>query len=176
MSQQGRGSGPHDDHSDGEATEKERSSQRSLSASSAPPIAPYDPYRPMTGDRPRVPTRNVAADPFEPSFRSSRGGDDDPFLPGRRSSQRRRLAAPSLMKASLGEVDEAPLSEFDVDPSLPPRRARRQPPSMRSGREPAPGARRAARRGRSSTAGTRGRGARPASRSRCRGSSPDPHS
>jgi hypothetical protein len=108
-----------------------------------------------------MPTRNVAADPFEPSLRSSRAGDDDPFLPADDPLNADAWQL-ELDEGPLGDVDEAPLSEFDVDPSVPPRRARRQPPSMRSGREPAPGSRRPARRGRSSTASTRGRGARPA--------------
>jgi hypothetical protein len=162
MSQHGRGSGPHDDDSDGEEIEKERSSRRSaLPPASAPPIAPYDPYRPMTGDRPRLPTRNVAADPFEPSFRSSRAGDDDPFLPADDPLNAEAWQL-ELDEAPLVGDDEATLSEFDIDPSSPPRRARRQPPSMRSGREPASGGRRAARRSRSSTANARGRGGRPA--------------
>ena len=160
MSQHGRGSGPHDDDSDGEEMEQERSSRRS-SLPPAPPIAPYDPYRPMTGDRPRLPTRNVAADPSEPSFRPSRARDDDPFLPADDplSAEAWQL---ELDETPLAGDDEATLSEFDVDPSSLPRRTRRQPPSMRSGREPAPGGRRAARRSRSSTASARGRGARPA--------------
>jgi hypothetical protein len=115
----------------------------------------------MTGDRPRVPTRNVAAEPFEPSFRTSRAGDDDPFLPADDPLNAESWQL-ELDEAPLGEGAEATLSEFGVDPSSPPRRARRQPPSTRSGREPAPGGRRAARRSRSSAASARSRGARPA--------------
>ena len=161
MSQHGRGSGPHDDDPDGEETDKELPSGRSsLPPAPAPPIAPYDPYRPVTGDRPRSPTRNIAADPFEPSHRSSRAADDDPFLPADDplSAEAWQL---ELDEAPVGGDDEATLPEFDVDPSIPPRRTRRQPSSTRSGREPTPGARRAPRRSRSSTASARGRGARP---------------
>ena len=161
MSQHGRGSGPHDDDSDGEETDKERPSSRSsLPPAPAPPIAPYDPYRPMTGDRPRSPTRNIAADPLEPSDRSSRAADGDPFLPADDplSAEAWQL---ELDEAPVGGDDEATLSEFDIDAPVPPRRARRQPSSTRSGREPTPGARRAPRRSRSSTASARGRGARP---------------
>ena len=140
---------------------KERPSSRSpLPPAPAPPIAPYDPYRPMTGDRPRSPTRNIAADPLEPSDRSSRAADDDPFLPADDplSAEAWQL---ELDEAPVGGDDEATLPEFDIDAPLPPRRARRQPSSTRSGREPTPGARRAPRRSRSSTASARGRGARP---------------
>jgi hypothetical protein len=162
MSQHGRGSGPHDDDSGGEETEQERSSQRSsLPPASAPPIAPYDPYRPMTGDRPRLPTRNVAADPFEPSVRPPRATDDDPFLPADDplSAEAWQL---ELDEAPPGRDNDATLPEFDFDQSPPPRRARRQPSSARSGRESVPGTRRATRRSRSSTTSARGRGARPA--------------
>ena len=161
MSQHGRGSGPHDDEADGEETAKERPSRRSsLPPAAAPPIAPYDPYRPMSGDRPRLPTRNVAADPSELPLRPSRAADDDPFLPA---------DDPLNAEAWQLELDEAPLegddqampSELDFDATVAPRRARRQPASVRSGREPAPGARRAPRRSRSSTTSARGRGARP---------------
>jgi hypothetical protein len=161
MSQHGRGSGPHDDDADGEETAQERPSRRSSLPPAAPPIAPYDPYRPMTGDRPRLPTRNIAADPSEPSLRPSRAADDDPFLPA---------DDPLNAEAWQIELDEAPLegdhqatpSELDFDASVAPRRARRQPASVPSGREPAPGARRAPRRSRASTMSARGRGARPA--------------
>ena len=162
MSQHGRGSGPHGDDPDGEETDKERPSRRSsLPPAPAPPIAPYDPYRPVTGDRPRSPTRNIAADPFEPSHRSSRAADDDPFLPADDplSAEAWQL---ELDETPVGGDDEATLTEFDVDASIPPRRTRRQPSSTRSGREPAPGARRAPRRSRTSTASARSRGARPA--------------
>ena len=161
MSQHGRGSGPHDDDPDGEETDKEQPSRRSsLPPAPAPSIAPYDPYRPMTGDRPRLPTRNIAADPLEPSHRSSRAADDDPFLPADDplSAEAWQL---ELDEAPGGGDDEATLSEFDVDAPIPPRRARRQPSSARSGREPPSGTRRAPRRSRSSTASGRGRGARP---------------
>src|SRR4051812_40672825 len=161
MSQHGRGSGPHDDDSDGEETDKEQPSSRtSLPPAPAPPIAPYDPYRPMTGDRPQLPTRNIAADPLEPSVRSSRAADGDPFLPADDplSAEAWQL---ELDEAPVGGDDEATLSEFDIDAPVPPRRARRQSSSTRSGREPTPGARRAPRRSRSSTASGRGRGARP---------------
>ena len=159
MSQHGRGSGPHDDESDGEETEKEQPSRRS-SLSPGTPIAPYDPYRPLTGDRRRSPTRNVAADQFEPSGRSSRAADDDPFLPADDplSAEAWQL---DLDDAPLGGDDEATLSELEFDPSIPPRRPRRQPSSARSGREPTPGARRTPRRSRSSTASARGRSIRP---------------
>lgn len=159
MSQLGRGSGPHDDDSDDEETEEERSSRRS-SLPPAPPIAPYDPYRPLTGDRPRLPTRNIAADQFEPSVRSSRAADDDPFLPADDplSAEAWQL---EIDEAPRGGDDETPRSEPNIDPSSSSLRERRQPPSMRRGREPASGARRAARRTRSSAAGTRGRAARP---------------
>ena len=176
MSQHGRGSGPHDDDPDGEVTGQGAPSRRSsLPPAPAPPIAPYDPYRPMTGDRPRLPTRNIAADPLEPSDRSSRAADDDPFLPADDplSAEAWQL---ELDEAPVGGDDEATLSEFDIDAPAPPRRARRQPSSTRSGREPTPGARRApgaavpARRARAAEALV------PASRSRCRGSSPAPHS
>jgi hypothetical protein len=176
MSQHGRGSGPHDDNSDGEETEQERSSRRSsLPPASAPPIAPYDPYRPITGDRPRVPTRNVAADPFEPSFRSSRAGDDDPFLPADDPLNAEAWQL-ELDEGPLEGDDEATRSEFDVDPAIPPRRARRQPPRCEAVANPHPeagerhGAAGPARRVRAVAALV------PASRSRCHVSSPDPHS
>ena len=162
MSQHGRGSGPHDDDSNGEKSNQERSSRgSSLPPAPAPPIAPYDPYRPITGDRPRSPTRNVAADSYEPSPRSSRAADDDPFLPADDplSSEAWQL---ELDDAPLGGDDEATPTEFDVDTSLPPRRTRRQSSSVRTVRETAPGARRASRRNRSSTTSARGRGTRPA--------------
>jgi hypothetical protein len=158
MSQHGRGSGPHDDDADGRDTDRERSPESApVPPATARPIAPYDPYRPVSGDRPRLPTRNVAADPFEPPARSSRGTDDDPFLPA---------DDPLSAEAWQLELDDAPpeneatLPEFDIGAAPPPRRERRQPPAARSGRESVPGARRAARRGRSS-AGERGRSARP---------------
>jgi hypothetical protein len=162
MSQHGRGSGPHDDDPDGDETDKEQPSSRSsLPPAPAPPIAPYDPYRPMTGDRPRSPTRNVAADSLEASPRSSRAASDDPFLPADDplSSEAWQL---ELDDAPLGGDDEATPTDFDFDTALPPRRTRRQPSSVRTVREPAPSARRAPRRSRSSTASARGRGARPA--------------
>jgi len=157
MSQHGRGSGPRDDDPDGEDTERERASGRSPLPPVAQPIAPYDPYRAVSGDRPRPPTRNVAADSLEPPVRRSRGGDDDPFLPADDplSAEAWQL---ELDDASPG--NEATLPEFDTGAARPPRRERRQPPTARSGRESVPGVRRAARRGRSS-AGERGRGARP---------------
>jgi hypothetical protein len=162
MSQHDRGSGPHDDDSNAEESDKERSSRgSSLPPAPAPPIAPYDPYRPMTGDRPRSPTRNVAADSFEPSPRSSRAANDDPFLPADDplSSEAWQL---ELDDAPLGGDDEATPTDFDVDTSLPPRRTRRQSSSVRTVRETAPVARRASRRSRSSSTSARGRGARPA--------------
>jgi hypothetical protein len=161
MSQQGRGSSPHDDDSDGQDTDQERASGSSPLPPVARPIAPYDPYRPVTGDRPRLPTRNVAADPFEPPVRPSRATDDDPFLPADDplSAEAWQL---ELDEGPLRGDDEATLPEFDTGASAPPRQARRQPPSVRSGREPAPGARRASRRSRSSAASARGRSARPA--------------
>jgi len=158
MSQHGRGSGPRDDDPDGEDTERERAPGRSPLPPVARPIAPYDPYRPVTGDRPRLPTRNVAADSVEPPVRPSRVRDDDPFLPA---------DDPLSAEAWQLELDDAPpsgdeatLPEFDTGAARPPRRERRQPPAARSGRESVPGTRRAARRGRSS-AGERGRSARP---------------
>ena len=161
MSQHGRGSGPHDGDPDGEETDKERSSARSsLPPAAAPPIAPYDPYRPMTGDRPRSPTRNIAADPLEPPSRASRAADDDPFLPADDplSAEAWQL---ELDEVPPGRDDEAMLPDVDFDRPAAPRRARRQPPSVRSGREPAPGTRKATRRSRSSTTSARGRSARP---------------
>jgi hypothetical protein len=127
----------------------------------ARPIAPYDPYRPVTGDRPRLPTRNIAADPFEPPGRPSRVPDDDPFLPADDplSAEAWQL---ELDDAPLRGDDAAALPEFDTGAPSPPRRERRQPPSARSGREPAPGTRRAPRRSRSSAASARSRSARPA--------------
>src|SRR5215213_3546217 len=113
MSQHGRGSGPHDDDADGEETAKERPSRdSSLPPAAAPPIAPYDPYRPMTGDRPRLPTRNVADDPL--------------------NAEAWQL---ELDDAPLAGDDEARRSELNVDVSVPPRQSRRQPSSVRSGRE-----------------------------------------
>src|SRR5215218_9362121 len=162
MSQHGRGSGPHDDDADGEETAKERPSRdSSLPPAAAPPIAPYDPYRPMTGDRPRLPTRNVAADPAELSLRPSRAADDDPFLPADDPLNAEAWQL-ELDEAPLAGDDEARRSELDVDVSVPPRQSRRQPSSARSGREAAPGARRAPRRSRSSSPSAHGRGARPA--------------
>jgi hypothetical protein len=161
MSQHGRGSGPHDDDADGRDTDRERSPESApVPPATARPIAPYDPYRPVSGDRPRLPTRNVAADPFEPPARSSRGTDDDPFLPADDplSAEAWQL---ELDDAPLGD-DEATLPEFDVGAAATTRRERRQPPSVRSSRQPTPESRRAPRRSRSSAAGARGRSARPA--------------
>jgi hypothetical protein len=159
MSQHGRGSGPRDDDPDGEDTEQERVSGSFPLPPAARPIAPYDPYRPVTADRPRLPTRNVAADSMEPPVRPSRVRDDDPFLPedDPLSAEAWQL---ELDDASPGD-DQTTLPEFDTGAAPPPRRARRQPPAVRSGREPAAGTRRTARRGRSSAASERGRGARP---------------
>ena len=159
MSQQGRGSGPRDDDPNGEDTEQERASERTLLPPVARPIAPYDPYRPVSGDRPRRPTRNVAADSSEPPVRPSRVRDEDPFLPADDplSAEAWQL---ELDEASSGG-DEATLPEFDFNAAPPPRRPRRQPPAARSSREAAPGTRRAPRRGRTSAASERGRGARP---------------
>ena len=159
MSQHGRGSGPRDDDPDGEDTEQERVSGSFPLPPAARPIAPYDPYRPVTGDRPRQPTRNVAADSLEPPVRPSRVRDDDPFLPADDplSAEAWQL---ELDDASPGGAQTA-LPEFDTGATPPPRRARRQPPAARSAREPTPGARRTARRARSSAASERGRGARP---------------
>jgi hypothetical protein len=158
MSQHGRGSGPRDDDPNGEDTESERVSGSPPLPPSARPIAPYDPYRPVTGDQPRLPTRNVAADSLEPPVRPSRVRDDDPFLPADDplSAEAWQL---ELDDASSGG-DDATLPEFAVGAARPPRRERRQPPAARSARESVPGARRAARRGRSST-GQRSRGGRP---------------
>ena len=161
MSQHGRGSGPHDDDPEGEDSERERASGRSPLPPAARPIAPYDPYRPVTGDRPRRPTRNVAADPFEPPARPSRTTDDDPFLPADDPLSAAAWQS-DLDDAPLGGVDEATLPEFDTGASAAPRRARRQPPPGRSDREPVPGVRRAARRSRSTAAPARSRAARPA--------------
>jgi hypothetical protein len=87
--------------------------------------------------------------------------DDDPFLPADDplSAEAWQL---ELDEVPPGGVDEATLPEFDFDRVPPARRARRQPPSARSGRESVPGIRRTPRRSRSSTASARGRGARPA--------------
>jgi hypothetical protein len=161
MSQHGRGSGPRDDDPDGEDTEQERASGSSPLPPAARPIAPYDPYRPITGDQPRPPKRNIAADSFEPPLRPSRTIDDDPFLPADDplSAEAWQL---ELDEPPPGGVDEAPLPEFNFDAAPPPRRARRQPPSARGGRESAPGIRRTPRRSRSGAASVRGRGARPA--------------
>jgi hypothetical protein len=161
MSQHGRGSGPRDDDPDGEdkATEQGQSPGDSPLPPVARPITPYDPYRPVTGDAPRLPTRNVAADPFEPPLRPSRATDDDPFLPA---------DDPLSAEAWQLELDEAPLGgdaeatppEFDASAARPARRERRQPPVVRSGREPAPGVRRTRRRSRTSAASARGQSAR----------------
>src|SRR5215207_7710781 len=128
MSQHGRGSGPRDDDPDGEDkdTEQERAPGSSPLPPAARPIAPYDPYRPVTGDRPRLPTRNIAADPFEPPVRPSRAPDNDPFLPADDplSAEAWQL---DLDEAPLGGDDEATLPEFDVGAAPPPRRERRQP-------------------------------------------------
>ena len=161
MSQHGRGSGPHDDDSDGQDTDQERSSSSSAVPPARRPIAPYDPYRPVSGDRPQLPTRNVAADSFEPPVRPSRAADDDPFLPADDplSAEAWQL---ELDEEPLRGDDEVTLPEFDVGASAPPRRERRQPPSVRSGSGPTPGTRRAPRRSRSSAASARGRSTRPA--------------
>src|SRR5215216_2404067 len=113
MSQHGRGSGPRDDDPDGEDTEQERASVGSSLPPVARPIAPYDPYQPITGDRPRLPTRNIAAESFEPSVRRSRATDDDPFLPADDplSAEAWQL---ELDDAPLSGDDEATLSEFDT--------------------------------------------------------------
>ena len=159
MSQHGRGSGPRDDDPDGEDTERELPSASPPLPPTARPIAPYDPYRPVTGDRPRLPTRNVAADSTDPPVRPSRVRDDDPFLPADDplSAEAWEL---ELDDASPGG-DEATLPEFDISAVRPPRRERRQLSAARGSREPAPGARRAPRRGRSSAASERSRVARP---------------
>ncbi len=159
MSQHGRGSRPRDDDPDGEDTEQERASGSFPLPPAARPIAPYDPYRPVTGERPRLPTRNVAADSSEPPVQGSRVRDDDPFLPADDplSAEAWQL---ELDDASPGG-DQTTLPEFDTGAAPPPRRARRQPPAARSARDLTPGTRRTARRGRSSAASERGRGARP---------------
>ena len=159
MSQHGRGSGPRDDDRDGEdkGTEQQRASGSTPLPPAARPIAPYDPYRPLTGDRPRLPTRNVAADSLEPPARVTYDRDDDPFLPA---------DDPLSAEAWQLELDEAPpgedaaaLPEIDTGTARPPRRERRR--SVARGHEPAPGARRPSRRGRSGAASERRRSARP---------------
>ena len=127
----------------------------------ARPIAPYDPYRPVTADQPRLATRNVAADSFDPPTRSSRAADDDPFLPADDplSAEAWQL---ELDEEPLRGDDEATLPEFGAGAPPPPRRERRQPPSVRSGGKPVPGTRRASRRSRSTAASARDRAARPA--------------
>jgi hypothetical protein len=159
MSQHGRGSRPRDDDPEGGETGQERVSGSSPLPPAARPIAPYDPYRPVTGDRPQLPTRNVAADSLEPPVGPSRVRDDDPFLPADDplSAEAWQL---ELDDASPGG-DEAALPEFDLGPTPPPRRARRSPPAARSGLATAAGTRRATRRGRTSAASERGRGGRP---------------
>jgi len=158
MSQHGRGSGPRDDDPDGEETEQERVSGSFPLPPAARPIAPYDPYRPVTGDRPRLPTRNIAADSSEPPVRPSRVRDDDPFLPADDPLSAEAWQLELDDASSPG--DQTALPEFERDAAPLPRRARRQPATAGSGREPAPGARRTARRGRSSAASERGRGTR----------------
>jgi hypothetical protein len=158
MSQHGRGSGPRDDDPDGEETEQERVSGSFPLPPAARPIAPYDPYRPVTGDRPRLPTRNIAADSSEPPVQPSRVRDDDPFLPADDPLSAEAWQLELDDASSPG--DQTALPEFERDAAPLPRRARRQPATAGSGREPAPGARRTARRGRSSAASERGRGTR----------------
>ena len=122
------------------------------------------------------PTRNVAADPFEPPVRPSRVRDDDPFLPADDplSAEAWQL---ELDEASPGGDDEATLPEFDLGAAPPPRRARRQPPAARSGsrarsRGPANAPDAADPAPRASAAGA----LVPASRSRCHGWSLGPRS
>jgi len=158
MSQHGRGSGPRDDDPDGEETEQERVSGSFPLPPAARPIAPYDPYRPVTGDRPRLPTRNIAADSSEPPVQPSRVRDDDPFLPADDPLSAEAWQLELDDASSPG--DQTALPEFERDAAPLPRRARRQPATAGSGREPASGTRRTARRGRSSAASERGRGTR----------------
>lgn len=162
MSERGRGSGPDERAAEGDDAEREHASEEYLPPpATARPIAPYDPYRPRTGDEARLPSPNVAADPFQPPRRSvSRGSRNDAFLPD---------DDPLSAEAWQLEMDDAILpGESDqtlpgVERSAPPapRRTRRQSPSTR-GREPAAGAGRSARRGRAAAAGTRPRVPRPA--------------
>ena len=175
MSQHGRGSGPRDDDPDGEDTEQERASGSSPLPPAARPIAPYDPYRPITGDRPRLPTRNVAADSFEPPVRPSRATDDDPFLPA---------DDPLSAEAWQLELDELPSVETtrrrcpnSTSTQLPRRAvhaASRPRCEAAASRHPGPGERPdaadPARRARAAGALV------PPSRLRCHGSSPDPRS
>src|SRR3954451_6389490 len=143
MSQHGRGSGPRDDDPDGEDTDRERTSGSSPLPPTARPIAPYDPYRPVTGDRARLPTRNVAADSSQPPVRPSRVRDDEPFLP---TDDPLSAEAWQLELDDASPGNEATLPEIDIGAPRPPRRERRQPAAARSGRESVPGTRRAARR------------------------------
>jgi hypothetical protein len=160
MSQRGRGSGPDDDDPDGEDAGRERAPGGSaLPPATSRPIAPYDPYRPASGDLARRPTRNIAADAFEPPARPARTGDDDPFLPqdDPLSSKAWQL---ELDEAASRDIDDATLPEFDLDAPHPPRRPRRRPSSTRTTREAEPGAQKTLRRSRSiATGGARGRAA-----------------
>ena len=177
MSQHGRGSGPRDDDPDGEEdTEQERASGSSPLPPAARPIAPYDPYRPVTGDRPRLPTRNVAADPFEPPVRPSRATDDDPFLPADDplSAEAWQLELDEASPRWRRRGDAARIRRRRSSPAAPgaPPAARRcaAVASRHPGRGERPGAADPARRARAAGALV------PASRSRCHGSSPDPRS
>lgn len=133
MSQRGRGSGPHDDDPDGEAAERDRGGADSSALSSAPrPIAPYDPYRSSSGESPRRPSRNVAAESFDTYGRSiSRRGYDDPFLPD---------DDPLNAEAWQLDLEEVEILDIEMDEPRPdlereapaPRRPRRQPAATRS--------------------------------------------
>ena len=106
MSQHGRGSGPVTTIRRG-GNRKGAAAGRRPSAAPAPPIAPHNPYRPVTGDRPRPPMRNIAADPFKPSLRPPHAADDDPFLPA---------DDPLSAEAWQLELDEAPPGEMTRRP------------------------------------------------------------
>jgi hypothetical protein len=162
MSERGRGSGPDERDLDGDEAVPERDAGEFASRPpAARPIAPYDPYRPRGGDASRLPTRNVAADPLQPPYRSGRRpADRDPFLPDDDplNAEAWQLELDETVVAE--ERDDATLPDFDLETPVRSGRARRQPAATRN-REAAAGTERRPRRARAATTGARTRAMRP---------------
>jgi hypothetical protein len=160
MSQRGRDSGPPANDVDGEDAAPERLSGGSPSPPVSPrPIEPYDPYRGRSGDAPRAPTRNVAAESFDARGRPvTRASSESPFLPDDDllNAEAWQLESEEIIVAG----EDEPLPAFDRDTPPAPRRHRRQPSKPRERREPAPRAT-PPRRSRASPAAARGQTARP---------------
>ncbi len=162
MTERGRGSGLSGDDPDDEDAAESTADRYPVPPTASRPIAPYDPYRPPPGDAPRLSRRNVAAEDLEPTPRpSARITNSDPFLPDDDPLNADAWQLELDEIASSGDDPAETLPEFDLA-APPPRRARRQPSSKRTGRESraVPGS--APRRSRTPAAGARGRATRPA--------------